>query len=229
MSPARAGADREDRPLGSAAAGDDDGVAREDRRRRGDLRAAAQPPAFRAGVRVVAADVVRRVRDELGRPSALRGIHGRRPPRRQFLAHRLPDGIAGADVGGEHEGLVLRVALDDHQVLVDDRRARRAPLVLGQVVGAGVEDAEILLPHQLAAHVEGVEALRAEERDDVTAVGRGRRVGVGRLDVTLLARHALVRRGLPVGPAGAAIDAPSRSSAAPSGPRMPSLRRRGQA
>ena len=51
MSPAAPGRDREDRPLGRAAAGDDDGVAGEDRRRRGDLRAAAEPPALRAGVR----------------------------------------------------------------------------------------------------------------------------------------------------------------------------------
>ena len=133
-------------PLRRAAAGDDDEVLREDRRRRRDLRAAAEPPALRAGVGVVAADEVRGVGHELGRASALRLEHRRRAPRRQLLAHRLPHRLPGLHVRRQHERFVLRVALHDHQVLVDDRRARRAPLVLRQVVGAGVEHAEVHLP-----------------------------------------------------------------------------------
>ena len=100
--------------------------------------------------------------------------------------------LPGLDVRGHHERLVLRVALHDHQVLVDDGRARGAPLVLRQIVGAGVEDAEVLRPDLLAVHVEGVEPLRPEERDDVAAIGEGRGVRVGRLDVALLLRHAFV-------------------------------------
>ncbi len=69
--------------------------------------------------------------------------------------------------------------------------------VLRQIVGAGVQHPEVLFPQELSLHVERVEALRSEERDDAAAVGGRRRVRVGRLDVPLLARHALVRRALP--------------------------------
>ena len=202
MSPLPPGLDGEDRPLRRAAAGDDDEVLREDRRRRRDLRAAAEAPALGPGVGVVAADEVRGVRHELcGAPPALE--HGRRAPRRQFLADRLPHGLPRLHVRRHHERFVLRVALHDDEILVDDRRAGRAPFVLGQIVGAGIEHAEILLPRAPALHVERVEPLRSEERDDVAAVGERRGVGVGRLDVTLFLGNALVRRlgpdGLPRG------------------------------
>ena len=78
--------------------------------------------------------------------------------------------------------------------------------VLRQVVGAGVEHAEVLLPRGTALHVEGVEPLRSEERDDVLAVGKRRGVGVSRLDVPLLLWHALVRRLPPHGLARPAIE-----------------------
>ena len=114
--------------------------------------------------------------------------------------------LPSANVGRKHERSLLRVALNDHHVLVDDRRAGVAPFVLGQIVGACVQDTEILLPYFLAVDVVGIETLRPEERDDVTAVGRRRGVRVGGLDVTLLARRPLVRRPLPDRLARAAVD-----------------------
>ena len=77
--------------------------------------------------------------------------------------------------------------------------------VLRQIVRAGVEHAEIFLPDRTAVHVERVQPLRSEERDDVAAVGERRRVGVGRLDVPLLFWLAGVSSTLPDGFAAGAI------------------------
>ena len=86
----------------------------EDRRRRRDLRAAAQAPQLLARPRVVAADEVRRVGDELG--PGRRRRHRRRAPRRQLVALRLPHGLAGLGVQRQQERVGLRVALEDDEV-----------------------------------------------------------------------------------------------------------------
>ena len=97
-----------------------------------------------------------------------------------------------------HEERVrLRVALQDHEIVPDDRRARGAPLEGRDVVGADVEAAEIGLPQQRAVDAVGVDALRAERGDDEPAVRRRRGAGVGRLDVAQLARRALEGDALP--------------------------------
>ena len=76
----------------------------------------------------------------------------------------------------------------------------------GRSYGAGVQHPEILLPDRCAVHVECEQPLRSEERDDIPPVGGGRGVGVGRLDVTLLAGDAVIRGPLPDRPAGLAIE-----------------------
>ena len=68
----------------------------------------------------------------------------------------------GGGVERHEERVRLRVALQDHEIVPDDRRARGAPLEGRDVVGADVEAAEIGLPQQRAVDVVGVDALRAE-------------------------------------------------------------------
>ena len=107
----------------------------------------------------------------------------------------------------DQERVLLLVALHDHQVLVEDRRAGRAPLVARVVVGADVEAPEVALPLEVAREVVGVEPLRPEEGDHVAPVGRRRRVRVGGLDVPLLLRHSRVGGALPLDLAAALVEA----------------------
>ena len=183
--------------FGTPAAHHHDEVAVEHRRGRGDVRAAAEPPELLARARVVAADELRRVGDQLGLARAGAGVDVRRGPGRELFARGAPGDGAVLETQRDQEGVLLLVALHDDEVLVQDRRAGGAPLVVRRIVGADVEAPEVPLPLQRAAEVVGVETLRAEERDHVAAVRGRRRVGVGGLDVPLLARHSLVGRALP--------------------------------
>ena len=70
-----------------------------------------------------------------------------------LFALRAPDLLAGRRVERREERVALDVALHDHHVLVDDRRAADAPLVVRIEEPAGVQDAEIFLPEQLAVEV----------------------------------------------------------------------------
>jgi hypothetical protein len=102
----------------------------------------------------------------------------RRAPRRHVGARRAPELAAVAGVEGAEERALLDVDLDDDDAVVQDRRAARLPLRRRIAEPAGVEDAQVLLPQQLALEIVGVEALGAEERDQPLAVGDQRRVGV---------------------------------------------------
>ena len=93
---ASAGFHGKHRAFRRAAAGDDVQAAGEDRRRRGDLRAAAKLPQLAPGLRIVAADEIRRVGDELRARG--RVDDRRRAPRRQLLAIRLPHRFAGLGI-----------------------------------------------------------------------------------------------------------------------------------
>src|SRR5439155_5025709 len=93
--------------------------------------------------------------------------------------------------GGGGALAAVVVAVEDERVLVQVRRRRGAP-----AQGAG-EEAEVLLPHELAGHVVAEDARRAEEGVDVLAVGGARRGGVAVPDVRRLLRHVLRRRLLP--------------------------------
>ena len=78
--------------------------------------------------------------------------------------------------------------------------------VLREIVGAGVEHAEILLPGGTAVHGESVEALRSKEGHHVAPVGEWSRVRVGCLDVSFLLRHTLVGGLGPDGFSGEAVE-----------------------
>jgi hypothetical protein len=184
MSPRADGTHGEDWPLGRAPARDDEQPVGEDRRRRRDLRAAAEPPELRPRPRIVPADEVRRVGHQLG-PGGRRH-HGRRAPRRQLVALGLPhDSPVAASSASRNESAC--VSTWRMTFVPDDRRAGRPPFERRDVVGAHVHAAEIHLPQPAAVHVVCVHALRAEPGDDDPAVGRRGRAGVGGLDVALLA------------------------------------------
>ena len=174
------------------------------RRRRRDAGAAAQPPALPARPQVVAPDEVGAVRYQGGAGRAVVG--GRRAPRRQLVARRAPHRIPGVDVGRQEEGAALCVALDDHEVVDDDRRARRSPFQLRHVIGTGVEPAEVLRPDPSPVHVERVQPLGAEERHHVAPVGRRRRARIGVLDVPRVPRPSLGRGRLPLDPSRAGVE-----------------------
>ena len=201
---ARPGTHREHRPLRRAAARHDVQTVREDRRRRGELRAATETPQLAAGLRIVATHEVRRVRDQL-RASG-RVDDRRRPPRRQLLSIRLPDGLSRLGIQREQERVGLRVALHDHQAVPDNRRAGGSPLVRRDVVGAHVDAAKIDGPAQAAVEVVGIDPLRSEPGDDDAAIGGGGAARVGGLDVPLVAWFSLRRRPLPADLSRALVD-----------------------
>ena len=160
-----------------------------------DVAAAAQLPDFLARLRVVAADVLPAVHDQDA--CAVRLVDGRGAPGGHVLPRRAPQLLPGLDVERGQERAVEDVALQVDDALVDDRRARHAPLGVGDAEERGIERSEVLLPEEPAVDVVAVEPLRAEEDDDLPAVrGRGR-VGVRGLGVAGPARHALVGRALP--------------------------------
>ncbi len=185
----------EDRPFGAAAAGHHDQVVGADRCRRGDLRAATQPPELLPRFRIVAANEIGCVGDEL--LASRCPDHRRRSPRRQLVAIGLPHGLARCRIEREQKRIRLRVDLQDHQAVPDDRRAGGAPFVGGNVVGAHVHSAEVHFPLRHPVHVESVHTFGTEPRDDDAAVGGWRRAGVGGLDVALVARRPHDRHAFP--------------------------------
>ncbi len=139
-----------------------------DRRRDRVHRHAGGLPDHAAGFEVVAAQLVHAGRDDLR--AALVLDDERRGPGVDLVALHAPDLVAGRLVERDDERLALVVPDDDEVRPWSDRRRALAELVAHLLV------AEILLPHQLAVHVVGVEPLRLERRDDVLAVGdRGAR------------------------------------------------------
>src|SRR4029079_19707223 len=191
----RAGLERDDRLDGAIPVGDDDEARADDRRRDRDLRVARILPQLLAGHRVVAAGEGRGLGDQLRLAVYLEDR--RRGPRRDLVTLRAPDLLASGRVERGEERAALNVALHDHHVLVDDRRAADAPLVVGIEEPAGVEDPEVLLPELLAFEVERVEPLRTERHDDVPAVGDRRRRCLARLGVPLRLRDAFGRDAVP--------------------------------
>ena len=147
-------------------------------------------PQFRPGFRVVADDELVAVGDELGSPRRRhddgRGPAGfdgsRRPPR--FLA-RL-------DVVGQQQRLLplVLVALDDDEVLEQDRRGARAHPEQRKLADVG-------LPLEVAVDVVAVQALGPEVGHDHRAVGDHGRRGVAAAAVPVVEHGALVGGAFP--------------------------------
>ena len=160
-----------------------------------DVPAAAQRQSSLPRLRVVAADVLPAVHHEDRSPVRL--VDEGRAPGGHVLSRRTPELLAGGEVEGGEERVVVDVALQVHDALVDHRRAGDAPLRVGRLEIRRVEGAEVLLPEEPAVEVVAVEALGAEEDDDPLPVGGGGRVRVRRLGVAGPAGHALVGGALP--------------------------------
>ncbi len=189
------GADGVHRRLVAVRAGDENQAVSGNRRGRRDVAAAGQLPDLAAGLEIVAAGVLPAVDDDL---LAAAGVDDRRrAPGRHVAARHAPDFLARRDVEGREERVLLHVGLNDHDAVVDDRRAGESPLRFRCREESGVEHAEVLAPELLAREVVDVQPFRPEDRRQVRAVRGERRVGLRALRVPLHGRHTLVDRLFP--------------------------------
>src|SRR5262249_32622959 len=99
------------------------------------------------------------------------------------------------------------VALNDNQVLVDNGGAGCLPLITRIIEPTGVENAQVLLPLQLAVNVVAEESLGSKESNYILSVSRWSRGGVTRLDVALYLWNAFGRNLIPDDPSRALVEA----------------------
>ena len=149
-------------------------------------------------------DEVRRVRDESGSGGSHRNRG--RAPGWQLVALGLPHGVSRYGIQRDRERIGLRVTLEDHEAIPDDRRAGGPPLERRNVVRAHVDATEIDLPSQGAVEIVGVDPLRSEPRDDDPSVGGRTRARIGRLDVPFVEWLAFAGHALPQSVSGALVD-----------------------
>src|SRR5206468_644571 len=139
---------------------------------------AAATPDHVATVRVVGVDAVLAADDDL--LLVADADRHRRAPADLFLARRLPQLRARPFVEGDDEraGAAAVVLVDDHLILVQERRAGHAVV--------GVHLAKALVPDLLTRGVHAQEAVVAEVSVDALAVGRWRRGGPAVLGLNTL-------------------------------------------
>ena len=198
---APAGPDRQVRTAVVAATGVDDPAGR-DRHRDRHLAVAAGIPEVLSRVRIVGVDARVRVDDELMALAAT--DQERRRVRAQALAALgLPDLLARAAVQGQQVSRRIVVALEDEEVLIDERRAAVPP----EHLEGGVLAREAPLPDRPAVERHRQELARPEPAVEPLAVGHRarRREVVEHVDrrQRRLGLHALLPLDLPVGPAKA--------------------------
>ena len=75
-------------------------------------------------------------------------------PLRDWFARRVSIG----EIESRNERLVLRVALNNRQMPVDDRRTAKAPVKVRTRAPTTVEDAQILFPQKFSGEIEAIEA-----------------------------------------------------------------------
>src|SRR5439155_20376557 len=125
--------------------------------------------------------------DQLGAILAL--VDRRRAPGAELVARCEPGAPPVLEIVRGDERILLFVALHDNQVLVQNRRAARAPFKIGIVEKPGIDQAQILFPEKLAVEVVCVEALGSKERDDDAAIGSRSRGGMASGDMSLGFRY----------------------------------------
>src|SRR5262245_57707847 len=93
------------------------------------------------------------------------------------MAVRLPPGLACAGIERDQEGPGFVIPGQEQRVAVDDRRGALTP------TQAGVHEAEVALPLELARQVIAIDAARAERDVEIPAIccGRAGRIRVGLL------------------------------------------------
>src|SRR5262249_30053317 len=89
------------------------------------------------------------------------------------------------------------IALDDHQVTVNDWRASESPLIVFVEEPARVEGTQIVVPEQFSVAVVAVEAFGTEVHNDMRPIGRGGAVGVAPFGVPHGARDPLMSDAFP--------------------------------
>src|SRR4030095_7756759 len=113
---------------------------------------------------------------------------------------RLPDFLPRLLVVGDDDRVVavVLVALDDHEVLIKERRR----------TGAEAERRKLLddLPYQLAGRVIGIETFGAEVGKDHRTVGRGRWTREAALPMPVVVDRSFVRRLIPENLAGLHVE-----------------------
>ena len=105
--------------------------------------------------------------------------------------------VPSFEVVGSNAGFILNVGLHDHQALIDDRRAAKAPLLARKFGKSSDESAEIQLLEQVSIEVEAEEFFGSEEGDQMDAVGDGRRVGMAGLHMSPDLGHSFANDPLP--------------------------------
>src|SRR4051794_7484212 len=85
-----------------------------------------------------------------------RGNYGRRAEGGNLAAGNAPEFLAILHIESGKKRILLHVSLDDYHPIVDDGRTRESPLRVRHHVEAGIEDAQVFLPLQLAIEVEDV-------------------------------------------------------------------------
>ena len=168
---------------------------REDRRGHRNVPAAVERPDFRARGEVISRRLMPAIRDDL---RALRSLHqGRRSPGRHLLSRRAPQFTPIVNIEARDERTLLHIAQHNHFPVMNDGRTGEAPLRSGRREVAGIHRTEILFPDQLPVRVEAEQTLRAEDRDDVFAVGGRSGIAVTRLRVALHFRNRFQTKCVP--------------------------------
>ena len=139
------------------------------RRRDRIHRQARAVPDHRAGLEIVAVQLVHARHDHLRAAAMLDDVG--RGPRVDLVAAHAPELLAGVLVERRDVRALRVIPHDDQPIAIEHRRASLAELVAHRLV------AEIFLPDELAVHVVGVDAARLERRDHVLPVGHRRRRG----------------------------------------------------
>src|SRR5262245_3392539 len=125
------------------------------------LRIRAEAPEFLARHGVIATNELCRVGDKFDPRRTFKDR--RRTPRWDLVPIGTPELLPRLQVECRNERILLDVALHDHAILVNDRRATDSPLVVRIVKPAGTQFPKILLPKEVALEIVGVEPFGAKE------------------------------------------------------------------
>ena len=189
--PSRVGSDGVDRRDHTGGAGHEDQPSARHRRRGREIAVGPESPPLLAGLD----SITSRVPDGRGDHLCSRGVFvdQRRRPRWMLVPLGAPHLLARLHVERQQIRLVAHVDLEDHQVLINDRRTGGVPLVARVEVATRVEVPQVLGPQQGAVQVVAVDPFGAEPGDDVGPVGGRCLVGVRGHDMASRPRRSPFR------------------------------------